>query len=178
MSKLKKRALKIALLLVAALCLLCGCDTSEYILNEDTFFLVMTNMQYYPGQYVGKTIEADLFMYTVTDIYGNEYQCAVRKCSSGYGCNCGADTVIGFVLEYDGELPEPKNQSEDTNDKAWVHVRGTINSAEFPDITIHSYDSDGNVIEGANETLKMLVLYAEEVTEIEDYSGLSYYVTE
>ncbi len=172
---LTKKLLTLLLLIPLALMALAGCS-NEYILNEKTFFKVMTNMLYFPENYVGKTIEVDLFMYSLSDVYGNEYNCAVRKCSAGVGCTCGNDTVIGFIIEYDGYLPEARNQSEDSNDKAWVHFKGQLKSSEMTNVTINSYDSDGNVVEGAYETVSFLVFVVEEATEIEDYSDLAYYV--
>ena len=94
-----KRKLVCAFLALACLAFaFAGCGTDSYVLNEDTFFLVMTNMQYYPEQYVNKHIEYDCFVYHLTDVEGNVHVCAVRKCSAEYGCQCGNDTVIGFVL--------------------------------------------------------------------------------
>ena len=111
-------------LLIAALCLcLVACGGEDrYDLTEDTFFYGMTTMQFYPEQYVGKAISFDCFTYRLTDVAGKDYLCGVRKCSSGYGCNCGKDTIIGFILDYDGELPEPKNQSENSADKSWLVI--------------------------------------------------------
>lgn len=170
---------KIICVLCAALALLipaCG-GQNEYKLNEKNFFLVMTNMWYYPAQYVGCDIECDVFTYRITDLNGKEYLCGVRKCSAGYGCTCGADTVIGFILSYDGEIPEPRNQSEDTGDKSWIHIKGKLKSDRFTDIEINSYDASGNVVDGVTETVKMLEFEVEELTEITDWSGLNYYVT-
>lgn len=172
---MRKKLLTLLLIIPLALASFAACS-DEYILNETTFFKVMTNMQYYPENYVGKNIEVDLFMYSLADIDGNVYDCAVRKCSSGVGCTCGNDTVIGFIIEYDGYLPEARNQSDDTNDKAWVHFKGQLKSAEKTAVRINSYDSDGNVVEGAYETVEFLVFAVEEATEIEDYSNLAYYV--
>ena len=57
---MKKTALLPFLL---ALCLgltACGSQQAKaYHLNEDTFFLVMTNAQYYPEQYLGKDMSFD-----------------------------------------------------------------------------------------------------------------------
>lgn len=157
--------------------MLTACAVNEYILTEDTFFLVMTNMQYYPEQYVGKNIEYDCFTYELTDVDGNGYICGVRKCSAEYGCTCGNDTIIGFILNYDGELPEPKNQSTDSSEgKTWVHLKGTMNSAEKTTITIHSYDADGNVIDGVNEQILFLEFQVESC-ELIDGTNLAYYVT-
>lgn len=171
-----KKALLLLLLLILALGLFsCGEDVN-YTLNEKTFFLVMTNMQYYPEQYIGKTITYDCFTYRLTDVSGNEYMCGVRKCSSGYGCNCGRDTIIGFILDYDGVIPEPKNQSEDTADKTWVHLVGTLPEAKKQEIEIYAYQGD----EIDYNTVERVVFYrfrVSSLTLIEDYSGLAYYVT-
>ncbi len=172
---MRKKLLALLLSLPLALISLAAC-TDEYILNEKTFFKVMTNMLYFPENYVGKSIEVDLFMYSLTDIYGVEYNCAVRKCASGIGCTCGNDTVIGFIIEYDGYLPEARNQSDDTADKAWVHFKGQLKSSEKTAVEIHAYDENGEVIEGTSETVEFLVFCVSEATEIEDWSNLSYYV--
>ena len=173
---MKRKIVTILCALCAAACLLVGCGTGSYILNEDTFFIVMTNMQYYPEQYIGAHIEYDCFVYHLEDVDGNVYVCGVRKCSAEYGCTCGNDTIIGFLLDYDGEIPEPVNQSEDTNDKAWIHVTGTLDSAEKTNIEIYAY-TDGVKDTSKTEVISFLTFKASSVTEIEDYSGLNYYVT-
>ena len=170
----------IALILALILCLpLAACNSSEdYILDEETFFLVMTNMQYYPEQYIGSNIEFDCFTYELQDVSGQSYLCGVRKCSAGYGCTCGNDTIIGFILDSDDTLPEPRNQSEDTNEKAWVHLSGTLNSADKTDVTIHAYLPDGTVDPDNTEQIQFLVFHVSSCDPIEDYSNLRYYVTD
>lgn len=155
----------------------CGDNKNSYVLTENTFFMVMTNALYYPEKYVGKDFELDCFIYDLTDTSGKVYRLGVRKCSAGYGCNCGKDTIIGFILDYDGTLPEPKNQSEDTPDKAWVHLTGRITSATETVIEIFGYNSNGELDESAKEKVKFLTYAPDSVTEITDYSGLNYYVT-
>lgn len=170
------------MILVLFLCLLsAGCGGSEakdYITNEETFFLVLTNMQYYPEQYIGSTIEYDCFMYDLVDVDGNSHQCGVRKCSSGYGCTCGNDTIIGFILDTDQPLPAARNQSTDNNnDKAWVHLKGKLKGPEKETITIPAYLPDGTKDPDRTEQILFLVFEVEEAREIEDASGLQYYVT-
>ena len=138
----------------------------------------MTNMQYFPEQYLQSNIEFDCFTYELLDVNGVSYMCGVRKCSSGYGCQCGKDTIIGFVLEYDGELPTPTHQSEDTNDKTWVHLSGRLKSADKIKIEINSYLADGSVDQSKNEIIEFLVFVVDGCELIEDYSNLHYYVTE
>ena len=167
----------LALLLCMLLTSCGGGKTDGYVLNEDTFFLVMTNMQYYPEQYLDADIEYDCFIYELTDVDGNTYTCGVRKCSSGYGCTCGRDTIIGFLLETDQPLPAARNQSEDSNDKAWVHLTGRLESAEKTTITIHSYLADGTVDPDNNEQIVFLVFDVASCEEIQDASNLNYYVT-
>lgn len=149
----------------------------EYILNEDTFFLVMTNIQYYPKQYLNKKIELDCFVYDLIDVNGNIHRCGVRKCSSGYGCKCGKDTIIGFLLCYDSNLPEPKNQSEDTNDKTWLHLSGEINSIEKIKITVYAYDANDTININLTEVIEFLSFNISTMSIISDYSNLNYYVT-
>lgn len=174
---MKKTAVGIMALLLCLSLFLTGCGKKDYVLDEDTFFLVMTNMQYYPEQYLNSNIEFDCFMYELSDVDGNTYTCGVRKCSSGYGCTCGNDTIIGFLLEYDGKLPAPRNQSEDTNDKAWVHLSGRLQSAEKKTVTIHAYLPDGSIDPNKTEQIVFLVFDVDSCSEIADYSGLQYYVT-
>ena len=168
-------------LLVLCLCFaLAGCGEKgpkDYVLDEETFFLVMTNMQYYPQQYDASTLEFDCFTYELTDVEGNTYLCGVRKCSSGYGCTCGKDTIIGFILDSEVELPAPYRQSEDDNDKAWVHLKGHLRDSEKETIKIHAYLPDGSVDPDNIEEIVFLVFEVEEATVIEDYSDLHYYVT-
>ena len=154
----------------------CG-KQKDYVLTEDTFFLVMTNMQYYPEQYVESEREYDCFTYELTDVNGERYICGVRKCSSGYGCTCGQDTIIGFILEYDGELPAPKNQSEDNNDKTWIHLKGKLKGTEKTSVTVRSYLPSGEPDGDKTEEILFLVFSVESFYLIEDYSNLHYYVT-
>ena len=167
---------KLSALLLLIICSLLSACSQNYTLNEETFFLVMTNMQYFPEQYLGKKIEFDCFSYELTDIDGKSYICGVRKCSSGYGCNCGKDTVIGFLLEYDGEIPAPKNQSEDTNDKTWIHLAGHLKNTDKTEIKIYAYNGD-DIDYDTVEKIYFLSFIVETVVLIEDYSGLEYYVT-
>lgn len=173
-----KKLTAVIITLLSFCCIFMGCGgDDEYILNEDNFFLVMTNMQYYPEGYEGCNIEFDCFTYNLTDVNGNVYTCGVRKCSAGYGCTCGQDTIIGFILNYDGEIPEPINQSEDTNEKTWIHLKGKINGTNKTRIEINSYKPDGTIDQGKTEFIEFLSFNVEELTLIEDYTNLNYYVT-
>ncbi len=176
MNRVRRIALLLALCLALSAAAGCG-GPREWVLDEDTFFLVMTNMQYYPEQYLGSTIEFDCFTYALEDTAGNTWMCGVRKCSSGYGCTCGNDTIIGFVLDYDGALPAPRNQSEDSNDKTWVHLRGGLHGADKVTIPIHAYRPDGTQDPDKTEEIVFLVFDVASCTEIADASGLHYYVT-
>ena len=176
MKNLRIKALSLALAIVALL--IPACKTSkDYVLTEKNFFLVLTNMWYYPTQYLGSTIECDLFTYEITDVNGEKYLCGVRKCSSGYGCTCGKDTVIGFILNYDGDIPAPKNQTEDTNDKSWIHIVGRLKSDKFVEIEINAYNDDGSIDQSKTEKINMLAFDVRSLSEIEDASELNYYVT-
>ena len=153
-----------------------ACAPNEYILNEKTFFKVMTNIQAYPEQYLGKNVEFDCFTYSLTDAEnGREYICGVRKCSSSYGCTCGKDTVIGFILNYDGDIPAPRNQSEDNADKTWVHIKGRLSGAEKIRICVYAYDN--GEITDRKEYISFLSFEVSSIRTIDDYSGLNYYVT-
>lgn len=173
---MKKRLFSL-LSAIFALFMFSSCGDKGYVLNEETFFLVMTNMQYYAEQYVGKPIEYDCFTYDLTDINGKTYRCGVRKCSAGYGCQCGKDTIIGFILKFDGDIPAPENQSEDTPDKTWVHIAGTISSPKKEKIQIYAYGSDGQIDKNTVETIEFLSFEVSSIATIEDYSNLNYYVT-
>lgn len=162
-------------LLIILCCTFVACF--DGIITENKFFHVMTAIQYYPSDYVDMTLQFDCFTYTLTDVQDNKYTCGVRKCSSGYGCVCGNDTIIGFVLEYNGgELPEPRNQSEDTNDKTWVHLTGKLKNTDKMEIEIYSY-KDGSIDLNNTEKIQFLVFVVESYELIEDYSNLNYYVT-
>lgn len=154
----------------------CGSKNKGYNLNEQTFFLVMTNIQYYPEQYINKDIEFDCFTYLLTDIDSNEYLCGVRKCSSEFGCTCGNDTIIGFILNYTQEIPAPKNQSTDTNDKTWIHLKGQLDSSEKQEIKIYGY-TNGQIDYSVVETISMLSYNVESLEIINDFTNLKYYVT-
>ena len=156
------------LMLLSIPFLLSSCSRN-YDMNESTFFLVMTNIQYYPEDYVNKDLSFDSFTYKLTSVQGDEYMCVVRKCSSGFGCKCGKDTIIGFIVSNDVELPEPKNQYDDTNDKTWVHVTGQIKSSDKTTFEIYNADS-------VPEEVSFLSLEIKDFSIIEDYSNLHYYV--
>ena len=162
-------------LLIPSLFALVGCENNCNI-TESTFFLVMTNIQYYPEEYVDKEITLDCFTYNVKDVNNKEYLCGVRKCTAGFGCKCGKDTVIGFILNYEGNIPSPKNQYEDTNDKSWIHITGKLNSTEKTPIEINSYDAEGNVLE-QTEVVEFLSFDISSLETITDYSNLAYFVS-
>ena len=174
------KRMRIHTLLVLLVLVLCvtfsACGPRDYVLDEKTFFIVLTNMQYYPENYLESNVQFDCFTYELVDVNGNSYMCGVRQCSAGYGCTCGNDTIIGFILEYDGELPEPRNQSDDSNDKTWVHLSGKLKSAEKVKIEIHSY-VNGEIDPSKNEQIEFLIFVADSCELIEDYSNLSHYVT-
>ena len=168
----------VVMVLLMAICInLPACGKKKgYSLDEKTFFLVMTNLQYYPEQYLDKDIEFDCFSYALEDIDGKTYMCGVRKCSSGYGCTCGKDTVIGLLLEYDGKIPEPRNQGDDTNDKTWMHLKGKLKDNEKTKIRIYAYNNN-EIDYDTIETIEFLSFKVETLELIEDYSNLHYYVS-
>lgn len=163
-------------LLLIPLLLLAGCQGNSCVITESTFFLTMTNIQYYPGRYLNKDISLDCFTYNVSDVNNNTYLCGVRKCTAGFGCKCGKDTVIGFILKYDGEIPTPKNQYEDTNDKSWIHITGQLVSKDKTAIEINSYDAEGNISE-QTEIVEFLSFNVSSLETITDYSKLAYFVS-
>lgn len=172
-----KKVLALVLLLCVAFAFV-SCGGSDKVeLTEETFFYGMTTIQMYPEEYVGKEISFDCFTYLLTDTDGNEYMCGVRKCSAGYGCKCGKDSVIGFILDYDGVIPAPVNQSEDTAEKSWIHVKGTLATAEKTEIQIYAYDSVGQIDRTKREQVSFCTFAVSSLTVIDDYSGLAYYVT-
>ena len=160
--------IKKPLILLSIPFLLSGCS-KNYDMNESTFFLVMTNIQYYPEEYIGKDISFDSFTYKLTSTQGDDYLCVVRKCSSGFGCKCGKDTIIGFIVDNDLGLPEPKNQYDDTNEKAWVHIVGQIKSTEKTEFEIYNANNEP-------EPVQFLNLEIRDFSIIDDYSNLHYYV--
>ena len=160
--------IKKTLVLLTIPFLITGCN-NDYDMNEKTFFLVMTNIQYYPEQYVNKEISFDSFTYKLTSTKGEDYLCVVRKCSSGFGCKCGKDTIIGFLVDNDLGLPEPKNQYDDTNNKSWVHIVGQIKSTEKTVFEIYNSDN-------VPEEVSFLSIEIKDFSIIEDYSNLHYYV--
>ena len=175
---MKMRKITPIILIMLILCVaFAACGPRNYVLNENTFFLVMTNIQAYPQNYLESNLEFDCFTYELVDVDGNSYMCGVRQCSAGYGCQCGKDTIIGFILEYDGELPEPRNQSDDSNDKTWVHLSGKVKSAEAKTIHLPSYLDDGSVDPNNTDEIKLLVYTVDSCVLIENYSNLKHYVT-
>ena len=173
-----KKLLILCLLVFVCVSVYACAGTTEYVLTERDYFKIMTNMLYYPEGYLDKDITFDSFTYRLTDVDGKEYMCAVRKCSAGYGCKCGKDTIIGFILDYDGEIPEPINQSEDTAEKTWIRTKGRLASAEKTYIKVFAYDEAGEIDYDAEpETVYFYTFKVSEMNVIEDYSGLAYYVT-
>ena len=166
---------KSLLLVIPSLLLLSGCH-KDCNISESTFFLVMTNIQYFPEEYVDKNITLDCFTYNVKDVNNQEYLCGVRKCTAGFGCKCGKDTVIGFILNYEGDIPEPKNQYEDTNEKSWIHISGQLASKEKTAIEINSYDTNGNIT-NQTEVVEFLTFNISSLETISDYSKLAYFVS-
>ena len=162
MEKRKLNTFKKGMTLLAASILLTGCYTPKYDMDESTFFMVMTHIQYYPEDYIDKTISFDSYTYELTSTKNDKYLCVVRKCSSGFGCKCGKDTIIGFIVSNQVELPAPKNQYDDTNDKSWVHIVGQIKSEEKTEFEIYTSDN-------STETVQFLSIEVVEFTVIEDY---------
>lgn len=164
---------------VICIALFAGCGKTEYILTEKTFYKTMTTVVYYPEQYLDKYLEFDCFTYDLTDATtGVTYRSGVRKSTAEYGCVCGNDTIIGFILEYDGDIPVPVNQSsnEQDDERSWIHIRGKLKSAEKTDVSLFAYDSDGNVTDTVEAPVSFLVFVVETLEIIEDYSNLAYFV--
>ena len=168
----------IIIIILSLLCLLTACKSDKnQVITEEMYFRVMTNILYYPEQYEGKTLELDCFTYELEDVDGNKYLCGVRKCSSGVGCKCGRDTIIGFILKSEQELPSPKNQNIETNDKMWIHIKGSLNSMRAKEIRIYAWNGD-KVDYNKIETVNFYVFEVESFSVVEDYSKLAYYVTQ
>lgn len=172
-----KKVLCIALVILLLFSLAsCGGESDRIDLTEQTFFYGMTTIQMYPEEYLGKVIAFDCFTYRLVDVEGKEYLCGVRKCSAGYGCKCGKDSVIGFILDYEGTIPEPRNQSADTVEKTWIHLEGSLASEEIENIRIYGYDGD-TVNYDRVELVPFCRFKVSSLTVIKDYSNLNYYVT-
>lgn len=136
----------------------------------------MDNIIRYPEEYINKELTLDCFTYNVEDVNGGITVCGVRKCSSGYGCKCGRDTIIGFILNYEnGEIPAARNQYENNVEKTWVHLTGHLASKQKTDITIYSYNPDG-MQSTDTEDIQFLTLNVESLELIQDYQNLRYYV--
>ena len=153
--------------------LLNGC-TSDGNIKENRFFLTMYNIQLYPEEYVNKQITLDCFTYDIEDINGVVTTVGVRKCPSAYGCKCGKDSVIGFILNYDGEIPPATNQMEDSVEKTWIHVSGKLANQEKTTIELASTDVNGNPI---TDSIQFLTLNVDSLNLIDDYQNLNWYVT-
>ena len=86
----------ITLLLLPLLATGCAGGQKGYVLNESTFFLVMTNIQYYPEEYVNKDITYDCFTYNIKDVNNKEYLCGTKNISVVY-VNAPLDLVVDVV---------------------------------------------------------------------------------
>ena len=156
--------------------LLTSCGSDKCVISENRFYLIMDNIIRYPEEYVNKEIAVDCFTYNIENVDGDVTVCGVRKCSSGYGCKCGRDTIIGFILKYeDGDIPAAKNQYENNVEKTWVHLTGHLESKQKTTITIFSYNADGTPSTDAEE-IQFLTLNVESLELIDDYQNLRYYV--
>ncbi len=178
-SFLKKIALAVCFLCALGAFSACGDGNSEpkhYTLTETTYFAVLKNMLYFPEGYLDSTLDLDCFIYEVEDVEtGVVYPCGVRKCPANFGCKCGNDSILGFLLRYDGEIPAARNQTTNDSDKTWIHLSGTLENAELTAITVYSYGADGNPT-GKTEKIYFCSLQVDSLTEI-DGSGLKYYVS-
>ena len=156
--------------------LLTSCGSDKCVISENRFYLIMDNIIRYPEEYVNKEITVDCFTYNIENVDGDVTVCGVRKCSSGYGCKCGRDTIIGFILKYEnGDIPAAKNQYENNVEKTWVHLTGHLASKQKTTITIFSYNADGTPSTDTEE-IQVLTLNVESLELIEDYQNLRYYV--
>lgn len=156
--------------------LLTSCGSDKCVISENRFYLIMDNIIRYPEEYVNKEITVDCFTYNIENVDGDVTVCGVRKCSSGYGCKCGRDTIIGFILKYEtGDIPAAKNQYENNVEKTWVHLTGHLESKQKTTITIFSYNADGTPSTDTEE-IQFLTLNVESLELIEDYQNLRYYV--
>ena len=165
----------VVLLLIILCCTLAACF--DGVITESKFFFVMTTINAYPENYTDMTLEFDCFTYNLQDVNGKTYICGVRHCSAAYGCTCGNDTIIGFVLEYNVELPEPRNQSDESQDKTWVHLKGKLKNTDKLNIEIRSY-IDGKPDPNNTEQIQLLVFVVESCTVLteQEYSSLNRYV--
>ena len=162
--------------LIAIPFLLTGCGSDKCVISENRFFLLMDNIIRYPEEYINKELSLDCFTYDIKDVDNNVTVCGVRKCSAGYGCTCGRDTIIGFILNYEGEIPAAKNQYENSVEKTWIHISGHLANKQKTTITIYSYNADGSQSTDT-EQIQFLTLNVESLVLIEDYQNLHYYVT-
>lgn len=177
MKKLKFMCL--ALVFAAVVSVLCACGKTEWILTEENFFFTLNNVQMFPERYLNNVFELNCYTYLITDTEGNTYLCGVRHCSSGYGCTCGNDTIIGFLLDYDGEIPEPVNQSDKNSvEKTWIHIRGTIETAERVQIKVYAYTDGVADPSKPTETISIPTLSVSSLTVLseEEYKDLKPYV--
>ena len=167
---------KKVLSLLAVPFLLMGCASDKCVISENRFFLLMDNILRYPEEYINKELTLDCFTYNITDVNDNVTVCGVRKCSAGYGCTCGRDTIIGFILNYEGEIPAARNQYENNVDKTWIHITGHLTNKQKTTITIYSYNPDGTQSPDT-EQIQFLTLNVETLELVENYQNLHYYVT-
>ncbi len=174
----KTRIICVALACITLLLAFAACTKTEWVLNEGNFFFTMDNVLRFPGRYYNNTFDLNCFTYQLTDVNGKTYMCGVRHSSSEYGCTCGNDKIVGFVLDYDGEIPTPINQSDKYSvEKAWIHVRGKITSEEYVKISVWAF-TDGQPDQSKPvETIALPLLTVESLTVLteEEYKNLQQY---
>ena len=66
-------------LLILSSFMITGCQSDECVITESTFFLTMTNIQYFPKRYTNKEITLDCFIsvsfWEILDIRHREEKC-------------------------------------------------------------------------------------------------------
>ena len=107
-------------------------DNSDILEITDNYFIEQTNDIFYNmDDYIDKTIKIEGLIYSYEDDdSGNTYYAVVRNTP---GC-CGADSLAGLDIRYDGEYPE---------ENAWVEVVGvlktdTVYGSEIPALQVIS----------------------------------------
>lgn len=167
-----------AAVLFAAIFLFAGCAQKgkEHVLNDVTYYLVMQSMLFNPSAYLQDTFVLECFVYEIEDVQtGEVFTCGVRKCPSNIGCRCGNDSVLGFRLLFDGDIPPARNQTANDSDKTWIRVSGKLAGTELTGVDVYRYDAEGNPT-NTIETIYFCSLEASSLEEI-DGSELSYYVS-
>jgi uncharacterized membrane protein YcgQ (UPF0703/DUF1980 family) len=92
-------------------------QTFDYELNEDNFTNILKETHNNIDAYIGKSIKASGFVFTLYDFKENNFVCGRNMKLDG------EEKVVGFLCEYNGEL--------EIIDGEWIEITGIITKGYY-----------------------------------------------